>query len=158
MNHQPWSLEDGLKLVRAIQPGTRQFGYHLTLGGSVLNTGKSDKDLDLYFLPLSNGTPEDPTALVAWLTKMWGESEAIGQDYPEAIDREKQFQDAFNRAPQNPHVNYMANYIVHYGDLGNGSWSGTTNSIMSPQRETYRFKLKFIRTGDFTDRIDVFIL
>lgn len=47
-----WKLKDGLALVRKLQPETRQFGYHLTLGGGVLNTGKSRKDLDLFFLPL----------------------------------------------------------------------------------------------------------
>ena len=58
-------------LIRSLQPQMRQFGYHLCLGGGVLNNGWSEKDLDLYFLPLS---PFDGKAkeLKAWLDGLWG--------------------------------------------------------------------------------------
>jgi hypothetical protein len=81
--NNPWNLDDGLKLIRAMQPDTRRYGYHLTLGGSVLNQGESRKDLDLYFLPLNNPriAEEDPTGLIDWLVKMWGNFEVIGKDY-----------------------------------------------------------------------------
>ncbi len=45
-----WTLEEALILVRALQPTAWQYGYHLCLGGGVLNKGVSSKDLDLYFL------------------------------------------------------------------------------------------------------------
>lgn len=79
-----WTIEEALPLIRAMQPVTRNHGYHLCLGGGVLNKGMSEKDLDLYFLPMGS-TPSDPPALLAWLTSIWGESTAIGaeQGYPE---------------------------------------------------------------------------
>lgn len=78
-----WNLEDGLKLVRSLQPETRKYGYHLTLGGGVLNKGESTKDVDLFFLPLCNpaiavGNAKD---LVTWLIKLWGQYESLGKDY-----------------------------------------------------------------------------
>lgn len=78
-----WNLEDGLALIRAIQPNTRKFGYHLALGGGVLNKGESKKDLDLYFLPLEDRPwPQaNSTGLIKWLEGMWGESLPLGRDY-----------------------------------------------------------------------------
>ena len=66
-----WTLEEALPLIRNLQPQAHQFGYHLCLGGGVLNTGRSEKDLDLYFLPMS---PSDDKAaeLKAWLDNLWG--------------------------------------------------------------------------------------
>lgn len=74
-----WNIEDGLRLVRALQPECRRFGYHLALGGGVLNNGRSYKDIDLYFLPLDN-PKESPTSLNGlrnWLDEMWGEGVSI---------------------------------------------------------------------------------
>ena len=76
-----WELEDALVLIRALQPQTRRFHYHLCLGGGVMNTGRSSKDLDLYFLPLSNGSTPKPSELLEWLEGMWGACESLG-DYP----------------------------------------------------------------------------
>lgn len=69
--NKPWKLEDGLRLVRALQEQTKDFGYHITLGGSVLNAGESENDLDLYFLPYT-GMEANDTGLVEWLTSLWG--------------------------------------------------------------------------------------
>lgn len=66
-----WRLDEALELIRALQSDVRKFGYHLCLGGGVLNTGKSDKDLDLYFLSLDNQGPSDPDALIAHLENIW---------------------------------------------------------------------------------------
>lgn len=69
-----WTLEEALILVRKLQPETRQFDYHLTLGGGVLNKGESKKDLDLFFLPMENGKAKsDPDRLLGWLKSLWGE-------------------------------------------------------------------------------------
>ena len=38
----------------------------------MLNTGQSWKDLDLYFLPLTNAQRPDLDPLVAWLKTNWG--------------------------------------------------------------------------------------
>jgi hypothetical protein len=80
-----WDLEGGLRLVRAIQPITRRFGYHVALGGGVLNTGESNKDLDLYFLPMGGFDVEQdkpqPDNMREYLSRLWGVGEDIGKDY-----------------------------------------------------------------------------
>ena len=81
--NQPWKIEEGLKLIRALQGRVKEFGYHIALGGGVLNTGSSEKDLDLYFLPLNSADiKEDTHGMLEWLTKLWGEPRTIGQ-YPD---------------------------------------------------------------------------
>ena len=79
-----WKLDDGLALIRALQPLTRKYGYHVALGGGVLNKGFSDKDLDLYFLPMGGGIViANPENLVDWLIGMWGPGDEIGHNlYP----------------------------------------------------------------------------
>ena len=73
-----WTLDSGLELVRFLQPLTRDYGYHLALGGGVLNNGLSHKDLDLYFLPLDDrDTYPDDEALVAFLNTLWGGGESL---------------------------------------------------------------------------------
>lgn len=47
-----WTLPVAQSLVAHLQPKVKNFGYHITLGGGVLNNEKSEKDLDLFFLPL----------------------------------------------------------------------------------------------------------
>lgn len=78
-----WTLEEALPLIRILQPQTRQYGYHLCLGGGVLNTGRSEKDLDLYFLPMS---PSEGNAdsLQAWLDGLWGHGENLVQTLADA--------------------------------------------------------------------------
>lgn len=80
MNKTTWDLEDGLKLVRAIQPEAKKFGYHVALGGSVLNDGLSEKDIDLYFLPFENEkvAKGDQEGLLDWLEKIWGLGRVMG--------------------------------------------------------------------------------
>lgn len=82
-----WVLDDALSLIRALQPQIRKYGYHLCLGGGVLNKGRSEKDLDLYFLPMGQQrNPLEPIKLLEWLEGMWGMYEQIGGGgYPEEI-------------------------------------------------------------------------
>ena len=76
-----WTLEAALEVIRAIQPLVREFGYHVALGGGVLNKGESRKDLDLYFLSLDNPkTPADASRLTRWLDATWGKGTPIGDD------------------------------------------------------------------------------
>ena len=42
-----WYLDEALGLIRELQPNVFKFGYHLALGGSVLNVGLSVNDLDI---------------------------------------------------------------------------------------------------------------
>ena len=74
-----WHLNDALFLVKDLQPTTRAFGYHLALGGGVLNRGFSTKDLDLYFLPMNNeDTPANSTGMLTELVCHFGQDESIG--------------------------------------------------------------------------------
>lgn len=73
-----WILDEALALVRFIQPMTRAFGYHLAIGGGVVNRGFSDKDLDLYFLAMEDSSALNPTGLLVLLDAFWGQREDIG--------------------------------------------------------------------------------
>lgn len=42
-----WTLDEAVKLIRQMQPLAFECGYHLNLGGGVLNKGFSNKDLDI---------------------------------------------------------------------------------------------------------------
>lgn len=80
-----WDLERSLVIVRALQPVVRDFNYHLTIGGGVVNKGQSNKDLDLYFLPMggfdvSKKKPQSDK-LLKYLSKMWGEPDPIAKTY-----------------------------------------------------------------------------
>ena len=80
-NH--WTLDEALGLVRAIQQDSRKFGYHITLGGGVLNKGESRKDLDLFFLSLDNHKIKaDPDGCMKWLTSLWGEGKKMWEQDP----------------------------------------------------------------------------
>lgn len=84
----PWDFATAQKLVKDIQHGTRDYGYHLAMGGGVLNNLRSEKDLDLYFLPLDNKDYYvSPEGLLEWLKGMWGDYEDIqpelDPDYPD---------------------------------------------------------------------------
>jgi hypothetical protein len=67
-----WTLEEGLAVVRTLQPVARSYGYHVALGGGVLNRGYSKKDLDIYFLPLESG-PSHAERLAVWLQDFFGD-------------------------------------------------------------------------------------
>jgi hypothetical protein len=77
-----WQLDNALNIVRILQPASRKFGYHLTLGGGVLNKGQSDKDLDLYFLPMGgfdDSKKSDPDGMLRYLTRLWGTPSALAE-------------------------------------------------------------------------------
>jgi len=73
-----WTLVEARELITQLQLGSRSFNYHIALGGSVLNKGESDKDLDLYFLPMDNGNPHRPKELIEWLSGMFGPFTDLG--------------------------------------------------------------------------------
>lgn len=92
-----WTLEQGLKVVRALQPHTRQFGYHLTIGGGVVNNGESEKDLDLYFLPMggfNKRLESKPDDMLAFLEQLWGKAETIRKEYEDDDDKEMLYKHA----------------------------------------------------------------
>lgn len=80
-----WYLADGIQLVAALQPATRKFGYHVTIGGGVVNNGYSEKDLDLFFLPMGGFNADedesDPNGMLNYLEGIWGNSTPIKKEY-----------------------------------------------------------------------------
>lgn len=162
-----WTLNDALALVRALQPKTRDFSYHLALGGGVLNTGKSKKDVDLYFLPLdNNGKPSDAKGLVAWLTKEWGQPETLGGNYgePEEIEqrptsweeRARTWRSRIRRMPPS-----AGTWVLDNNVNSNMVYLSTTDEVAKTPKpvkaKAYAYKLKFTRTID-NARIDVFVV
>jgi hypothetical protein len=76
-----WQLEDALSLIRAIGRRAEQFGYSISLGGSVLMAGASIRDLDLYFI--THDLPgTNLEGLVAMLTELWGPPRDIVANTP----------------------------------------------------------------------------
>jgi hypothetical protein len=84
-----WELEEALELIRALQEKAWSFGYHLCLGGGVLQKGRSEKDLDLYFLELDNPKYKvDTTGLITWLDSIWEYKRDLWVEYNRAGDLE----------------------------------------------------------------------
>lgn len=56
-----WTLNEARLFINEIQSKLLAKNYHVVLGGSVLNDGQSENDLDLYFLPLEDESkhPDD---------------------------------------------------------------------------------------------------
>jgi hypothetical protein len=80
-----WSLDEGLRLLRGLQQPIREYNYHLAIGGGVVNKGHSEKDLDLYFLPMNSTGIKQPDALLKFLTRVWGPPESLkNEDYPDS--------------------------------------------------------------------------
>lgn len=77
----PWTLESALAFIREIQPSIRELDYHILLAGGVLNTGKSEKDLDLWFIPL-HGYESAPRKIMVWMIQNVGPCVAL-RDSPD---------------------------------------------------------------------------
>lgn len=76
MPDKMWKIHDALTLIRSLQSSVKAFGYHITLGGGVLNTGTSLHDLDIFFHPLERGNLQEPR-LLAFLKEFWGAPQEI---------------------------------------------------------------------------------
>lgn len=167
-----WSLKSGLELVRLLQPDTRKFNYHLTLGGGVLNKGLSKKDIDLFFLPMDNGVPPEPDKLLDWLASMWGDGEKLGIK-KKLGDDFVWGGNSFNVTTTTISPNSTTNYITFVSSNGtqtrvaipNGMSAGDVAAEMNANpgqpayvdnpNSVYKYKMKF-KYGQ--ERIDVFIL
>jgi len=123
-----WKLDEALKIIRNLQPETRKFGYHLCLGGGVLNKGESNKDLDLVFVPLDNGKPSNPDGLLEYLGVLWGTW--------------------YTFSMPDEHITGIQPVGPQPPDIEPYEPSETTS--------VYKYKVKFFFDG--SDRIDVFIM
>lgn len=74
-----WTLKEGLEAIRAIQYEAHELHYSLALGGSVLNQGKSDKDLDIIAVPFhgKEASPKKENLIKLFENKF----NAIGEDW-----------------------------------------------------------------------------
>lgn len=77
-----WTLDQALTLIRDIQPGLKPLGYHVALAGGTLNAGRSFKDLDLVFIPLTNDEAPSVDALRDHLSALWGEWDSSSEFLP----------------------------------------------------------------------------
>lgn len=136
----PWTLDEALRLVRGLQPEAKKFGFHVCLGGSVLNMGVSPKDVDLYFLPLRGKDAQQMDALVIRLEGLWGAAEPIGG----VASSKTQKPGAYSRLS---FKDSTQQFTITPRDLMT-SPPYTDNGV-------YRKKLKFLRNGD---RIDAFFI
>lgn len=64
-----WTLPRALALIRSLQPLAHAIGFHICLGGGVLNKGWSNKDLDLYFIPMDDSRLTDPGSVFTILAE-----------------------------------------------------------------------------------------
>lgn len=130
-----WTLEEALALIRGLQPETRKYGYHLTLGGGVLNKGESKKDLDLFFLLMNSGYKAKPDELVGYLDKLWGAGKEMSD----------------GRYPDDPA--YVYRLVYDYGGLRidifvaakPGEAEGTQERV---EREPFNAELTSLDAGD----------
>ena len=84
-----WTFEEAQKLIMTMQPFAKEHGYHIALGGGVLNKLSSTKDLDMYFLPLDNGLKLKNVELIMWLSSLFGPGQMIEPGMYDNIDKAK---------------------------------------------------------------------
>jgi hypothetical protein len=72
-----WAFKDAQELVAAMRSKVNGFGYEVTVGGSVLTTGMSKNDLDLFFVPKDGTTTALPVDLLMWLASKLGAGKTI---------------------------------------------------------------------------------
>jgi hypothetical protein len=139
----------------------------------VLNRGESEKDIDLYFIPLENPDypPTDPVKLKEWLTSMWGQPDSFVSPYEYVggndIGAAPRARARVVRAPIN--LGAPAPAAANPAFVGQGfdqiGWAaGLVNQAVAPPAppepapepgSAYKYRLRFWRKGD---RVDVFII
>lgn len=124
-----WTLTDGIALVRALQEKAKEFNYHVTIGGGVVNKGESDKDLDLFFLALESKGKPDPAGLIEYLKTLWGndfeEMPNYGADGQRAIAGSMRLNLNGRYEPVDPTPlveSIYANKIKFFRDAGDGGY------------------------------------
>lgn len=66
-----WTLEEAQKLIAELEPQVRELDYHTLLGGGVLHDGRSENDLDIWFMPL-NGYESNTGAIYDLMVRTFG--------------------------------------------------------------------------------------
>ena len=137
-----WTLEEAQKLINGMQAFAKDYNYHVALGGGVLNKGKSDKDLDLYFLPIENNNNNnrpEPLELILWLGTLFGKGTIIKPGmYNKVADKDRVNTFGMNTVNNNQFAIYTNN-VPAYDNGGS----------------VYSYKIMFDFGGR---RIDTFIV
>lgn len=74
-----WTFDVAQPMIANLQESAKRVGFHIALGGGVLNNLKSNKDLDLYFLPMRNGESSNADELLAALESVWGKLQPFSE-------------------------------------------------------------------------------
>lgn len=141
----PWTLDEALRLVRGLQPEAQKYGFHVCLGGSVLNVGVSHKDVDVYFLPLGGKDAQQIDALVTRLEGLWGKAEPIGNTGPPVPAR----------VASDPYLSFKASMARATERMSTDQLVAALADAPYTDNGVYRKKLKFVRDDG---RIDVFVV
>lgn len=89
-----WTLEQAQKLIAELEPAVRELHYHTLLGGGVLHRGSSDKDLDIWFMPL-NGYECDSRPIVRLLFGVFAKMRPLRDSPDYVVDALWHLQDAY---------------------------------------------------------------
>ena len=92
-----WTLDTALPVVRALQFKALQFGYHIALGGGVLNKGQSDRDLDIVVMPLDSRVDPRRDRFLAVCGEYLGKPTEVGVASVPEDDRLFRFTDSAGR-------------------------------------------------------------
>lgn len=76
-----WTLATAQQLVKELHQPIWDLHYHILIGGGVAREGHSDKDLDLWFIPL-NGFESEPRSITQFLYSIFGHLSAL-RDHPD---------------------------------------------------------------------------
>jgi len=77
------TLDQALPFVRSLEQKLIPLGAHCALGGSVLHSGESNKDLDIFVYPNSQETSRTPEELIEILRTLFPEGyTATDKMYP----------------------------------------------------------------------------
>lgn len=66
-----WNMAGALRVIQPLEVKVREMDYHTMLGGSVLHTGQSENDLDIWLFPL-NGYESEPGKMFELLHEHFG--------------------------------------------------------------------------------------
>lgn len=83
----PWTLEEAIPLLREVENVLIPLGYHCALGGSVLHSGHSDKDLDVFIYPHDSDKVLTPEEILGELYGVFG-GLCSGRCNPEYLPRD----------------------------------------------------------------------
>jgi hypothetical protein len=70
-----WERPQAVQLIQDVREIALKHNYHVCLGGSVLHVGRSDNDVDIYFLPMHGTGHPSLEGLLGALDIFWGFAE-----------------------------------------------------------------------------------